>query len=173
MNNRQKKSTILIVIAVVAVAIGIFYFSSKNKKTEIVDESVEIVFNKQGELNFIDATTNDTLTSIDIEIADNDYKRARGLMFRKSIPDNAGMLFIHDHEDILSFWMKNTYISLDMIFVNAEKKVVTIHRHTEPLKEWNYTSTKPATYVIEVNAGFCNKHGIKEGNIISYKNLEN
>ena len=169
MDKRQKKSIILIVIALVAAAIGIFYLSSKNKKTEIADESVEILFNKQGELNFIDATTNDTLTSIDIEIADNDYKRARGLMFRKSIPDDAGMLFIHDHEDILSFWMKNTYISLDMIFVNSEKKIVTIHRHTEPLKEWNYTSTKPATYVIEVNAGFCTRHAIKEGDLIQFE----
>jgi hypothetical protein len=78
------------------------------------------------------------------------------------------MLFINSEEEMQSFWMKNTYIPLDMIFVNANKEIVTIHVNTTPLKEWNYTSTKPALYVVEVNAGFTNRHGIGTGDKIDF-----
>lgn len=132
-------------------------------------EMLNIPFNKQGELVFIGKENGDTLSVIGIEVADNDQKRARGLMYRASIPENDGMLFIHDVEDIQSFWMKNTYISLDMIFVNSQKEIVTIHAGTEPMKEWNYTSTAPALYVVEVNAGYSVKNNIKVGDKIDYR----
>lgn len=165
----KQKKTIYILAAVVILGTAFLLFLSKKKDTPFVnDKALDIPFNKQGSLAFISAATNDTLSVIDIEVADNDQLRARGLMYRASIPENSGMLFIHDVEDIQSFWMKNTYISLDMVFVNAQKEIVTIHAGTEPLKEWSYASTAPTLYVVEVNAGYCVKNNIKVGDKIEY-----
>lgn len=150
----------------------ILYFLLKPKEvaqTNMEGETIEIPFRKQGELQFIGQQSNDTLAVIDIEVADTNELRARGLMYRRSLPENAGMLFIQTIEEIQSFWMKNTYIPLDIIFVNAEKKIVTIHAGTTPLKEWSYASTEPSLYVVEVNAGFTNKHGIRIGDAIEFE----
>ena len=115
------------------------------------------------------AQNNDTLSVIDIEVADNNQRRARGLMYRKSLPADAGMLFVFDEEEIQGFWMKNTYIPLDMLFVNADNEIITIHTNTAPLKEWNYASTRPALYVVEVNAGYCAQKKITEGDKIIFE----
>ncbi|MGI6047155.1 MAG: DUF192 domain-containing protein [Petrimonas sp.] len=155
---------ILIVAAVVAVLIF-----KKGKNSDVFQtESLEIPFNKQGSLTFLSADNNDTISTIDIEIADNNQRRARGLMYRKSLPADAGMLFIFDVEEIQGFWMKNTYIPLDMLFVNANNEIITIHANTAPLREWNYASTKPALYVVEVNAGYCIQKNITEGDKINF-----
>lgn len=171
---KRKNKTMWILLSALAVIVvtGIF-LSRKNINNSSApssqSEKLNIPFNKQGELAFISKETGDTLSVIEIEIANNDQKRARGLMYRSSIPENAGMLFIHDYDDIQSFWMKNTYISLDMLFVNSAKEIVTIHAGTEPLKEWNYTSTAPSLYVVEVNAGYTVKNNIKVGDKIDFK----
>lgn len=165
----KPKKTIYILLAAAILGVAIVLFLPKKKDTPIVNEkALNIPFQKKGELTFIDGETNDTLSVIEIEVADNDQLRARGLMYRSSIPENGGMLFIHDAEDIQSFWMKNTYISLDMIFINAQKEIVTIHAGTEPLKEWSYASTAPALYVVEVNAGYCTRNAIQLGDKIEF-----
>ena len=171
MNRKKNNKTlpVFIVLGIIAIAALVFFVSRDKKENAIKEESFDIPFQKQGELTFLNITAADTLITIEIEIADNDQKRARGLMFRKSLPEKAGMLFIHETEEIVSFWMKNTYIPLDMIFVNANKEIVTIHSNTTPLKEWSYASTKPALYVVEVNAGFCHRYKIKEGDKMEFK----
>jgi uncharacterized protein len=85
--------------------------------------------------------------------------------------ENHGMLFIFPDEEMQSFWMHETYIPLDMVFVNTAKKIVTIHRNTQILSDQSYLSTAPATYVIEVNAGFCAAHNISEGDKITFIQL--
>jgi len=159
--------TLLIVLAGLVI-----YFSLKpditTEKTQST-EALDISFNKQGILMFIGRTSSDTLAIIDIEVADDNQKRARGLMYRKSLPEMGGMLFTHDVEQIQSFWMKNTYIPLDMIFVNSEKVIVTIHPNTTPMKEWSYASLEPALYVVEVNAGFCARYNIRQGDKIDFE----
>ena len=172
MNNKKKISVpiIVAVVAVLAIIVAWLFFSEHKKTPQISDNiSYEIPFNKQGTLTFLSAEGNDTISVIDIEIADNDQRRARGLMYRKSMPENAGMLFIHDRAEIQSFWMKNTYIPLDMIFVDSDNKIVTIHANTQPLREWSYASTEPALYVVEVNAGYCAKNKIAEGDKIEFQ----
>ncbi len=173
----KKKNRRTYLIALLIVVIGlILYFMIKpegNNNSISQDGALEIAFIKQGELVFINSTGTDTLANIDIEIADNNAKRARGLMYRKSIPENGGMLFIQDYEEIQGFWMKNTYISLDMIYVNSNKEIVTIHHNTTPLREWNYSSTEPALYVVEVNGGFCHNRNIKIGDRIDFVLLNN
>lgn len=124
-------------------------------------------FKKQGELVFLNST-NDTLKKINIELADDNYKRRTGLMYRKYMEENQGMLFISLFEEVQNFWMQDTYISLDMIFVNSKKEIIKIHKNTKPLTKNTYSSEKPAYYVVEVVAGFCDKYNIKENDKIYF-----
>ncbi len=82
-----------------------------------------------------------------------------------------GMLFVFEDATPRSFWMKNTYISLDIIYVDADKKIVSIQKSAVPLSEESLPSYKDAMYVVEVNAGFTDKYNIKEGDQISFKEL--
>jgi uncharacterized protein len=130
-------------------------------------------FTKEGELRFLEKKTNKRIVTIDIEIADNDYERTRGLMYRHSLPDNAGMLFIFEKTGPRSFWMRNTYIPLDVIFVDEKKQIITIYKKTEPLSYNAIPSKKDAKYVVEVNAGFCDKHGIVVGDLMAFERARN
>ncbi len=128
-------------------------------------------FTKEGELTFTDSLG--TLKAkIDLEIADNDYERQLGLMNRKEMKENEGMLFIFPRQDYQSFWMRNTLISLDMIFVNDQKKIVTIHKNTKILADQSYPSSQPALYVVEVIAGFTDRHNIQVGDKIDWMGTE-
>ncbi|WP_294080077.1 DUF192 domain-containing protein [Proteiniphilum sp. UBA5384] len=167
---KNKRNIYLVILLIVIVGLTVYYTQRGNGDTEIFTESgvMDIPFNKQGELFFTNQQNRDTLTVIDIEVADSDQLRARGLMYRRSLPENAGMLFIQTRAEMQSFWMKNTYIPLDILFVNAGKEIVTIHANTTPLKEWNYASTQPALYVVEVNAGFADRYGISINDKIEF-----
>jgi hypothetical protein len=89
-------------------------------------------------------------------------------MKRKNMEDNQGMLFIFPLERLQSFWMINTFLSLDIVFVNSRNEIVTIHKNTTPLLDRSYPSSDPAIYVVEVVAGFTVKHNISEGDKISW-----
>lgn len=148
-------------------------FFSKNKNAELTrpinDVGLStITFTKNGELTFLDKENN-FLAKIDIEIADTEEKRTQGLMFRSSMKETQGMLFIFDKEEMQAFWMKNTMIPLDMIFVNAKKEIVNVRANARPYDLSSYTSTAPAKYVVEVNGGFCKRHGIKSGDKITFR----
>ena len=103
-----------------------------------------------------------------VEIADSPAEQRRGLMFRKELAADHGMLFTFAIEEEHPFWMKNTYIPLDMIFVDAARKVVGVVANAEPLNETALTVGKPSKYVVEVNAGFAAKNGIGEGASASF-----
>ena len=167
MNKSTKRVLIVALLAITATAV---YFTTNKKEgnQSFTIEDTTPKFKKEGELLFISKSESDTLATIDIEIADNDQKTAQGLMYRSSMPENAGMLFLMSSEAIQGFWMRNTYIPLDMIFVNSNMQIVTIHANTTPMNENSYLSTAPALYVVEVNAGFCRKNNIKAGDIINY-----
>jgi len=88
-----------------------------------------------------------------VEIADTGEKRLRGLMFRKHIPENSGMLFVFDREEIQGIWMKNTLISLDLIFMDENRQVINIISNVPPCKTQPcpvYRSAGPAKYVLEL-----------------------
>ncbi len=97
------------------------------------------------------------------EVVRDEKDRARGLMFRKQLADRAGMLFVFDRQEPQYFWMKNTYIALDMIFIDEQMKVVGLVENAEPMTEKRQTVEAPARYVLEVNGGFCKKHGVEVG----------
>jgi uncharacterized membrane protein (UPF0127 family) len=127
----------------------------------------EPVFNKQGVLYFTNKHT-DTITNIEIEIADTPKKRETGLMHRHKMGTNQGMLFIFDKEERQSFWMKNTHIPLDIIFVNQEKTIVHIAENCQPYSLKSIPSFEYAKYVVEVNAGFANKYDLRIGDSINF-----
>ncbi len=108
------------------------------------------------------------VTTVRAAVADDDHSRSEGLMNVHDMPEDAGMIFIFDDEAPRSFWMANTPISLDIIFVNSDMEIVRIHRNTPPYSHENIVSEIPAKYVVEVNAGFTLDHDIREGMSISY-----
>jgi uncharacterized membrane protein (UPF0127 family) len=101
--------------------------------------------------------------TVSVEVADTPAATSRGLMFRRELPRDAGMLFVFDGEEPHQFWMKNTYLPLDMIFVSARLEVVGVVADAEPLNETPVGVGKPSKYVVEVNAGFARDRGIVPG----------
>ncbi len=98
-----------------------------------------------------------------VELASNDAERSRGLMFRKQLPEGRGMLFDFEHDQPVSFWMHNTYISLDMIFIGGDGRIVRIAENTEPLSDRLIPSGGPVRAVLEVIGGTARKLGIAPG----------
>src|SRR4030042_3400748 len=108
---------------------------------------------------------------ITAEVVSKPADRAKGLMFRKTLPDNEGMLFIFEEEDFHSFWMKNMIIHLDIIWLDKEKKVVYFEEDVPPCKEdpcTSYLPMKKAKYVLEVNSGFIKKEKLKLGDQLAW-----
>jgi uncharacterized membrane protein (UPF0127 family) len=101
---------------------------------------------------FLDAKDRE-LCRFEAEPAVTPEQQAQGLMFRTSLRRRTGMLFFHDRDDMQNFWMKNTYIPLDLIFINGRYEVVHFHRGARPHDERNISSRYPARYILEVNAG--------------------
>jgi len=159
---KKSLKPLIVKIGIATAALIVVFFFILNNCDDESSEMHYYKFKKEGELTFVDSTEN-PIIKIDIEIAENDYERQLGLMNRESMEEMQGMLFIFPEERFQSFWMMNTLFSLDMIFIDSKKEIVTIHRNTKPLSEQSYPSSKPALYVLEVNAGFCDKHNIKLG----------
>jgi uncharacterized protein len=102
-----------------------------------------------------------------VELVTNDAERARGLMFRKELPEGQGMLFDFEREQPVSFWMHNTYISLDMIFIRGDGRILSIAENTEPLSDRLVPSGGPVRAVLEVIAGTAVKLGIAPGDRVA------
>jgi len=100
---------------------------------------------------------------IDIEVAETPEEKARGLMFRTSVPERTGMLFPYPKAHEITMWMRNTYVSLDMVFIRADGVVHRIEAHTEPLSEKIVASQGPVTAVLELAAGAADRLGLKPG----------
>jgi uncharacterized membrane protein (UPF0127 family) len=102
-----------------------------------------------------------------VELATNDDERSRGLMFRKELPEGRGMLFDFEHEAPVAFWMHNTYIPLDMIFIRGDGSILRIAENTEPLSDRLIPSGGPVRAVLEVIGGTVRKFGIAPGDRVS------
>jgi uncharacterized protein len=170
--SNQKPNLYRIAVIVLIIAFAAFLLINNlytGKLSNDVNE--EYKFKKQGELTFYNSLGT-VETKINIQIADTDFDRQLGLMFRKSMEQNQGMLFIFPEESIQSFWMRNTYISLDMIFISANKKIITIHKNTTPLSDQSYRSTGPAKYVLEVDSGYTNRNRISIGDKVNWSQTQ-
>ncbi len=110
-----------------------------------------------------------TRASVKVEIAESPSKRAVGLMYRKQLPPDAGMIFVFPREERLTFWMKNTEIPLDMIFITSNLRVNGIIADAQPFSEDHLTVPDAySEYVLEVNGGFCKRHGIQVGDRVEF-----
>ena len=104
---------------------------------------------------------------VEVEIADTDAERQTGLMGRNILPENAGMLFVFEGEQTLSFWMRDTLIPLSIAYIDAEGRIVDI-QDMQPLDDVppHYVSAEPAQYALEVNQGFFEERGVVVGDTV-------
>jgi uncharacterized protein len=168
----MKKIVAIILIIVLLfgglISTGILNFS-KNSDEPILENSTdnstvaEPQFKKEGELTFL--KNQEKLT---IEIADNEAETTQGLMYRRTMPDSCGMVFIFADSQPRNFWMKNTYLPLDILFLDESKKIVTIQANRTPFSEEQIPSFENAKYVLEVNAGYCKRKGIQKGDLVKW-----
>lgn len=103
-----------------------------------------------------------------VEVARNDADRAQGLMFRRSMAADRGMLFDFGRVEPVSMWMQNTYLSLDMLFIRPDGTIARIAANTEPLSTRTVASGEPVLAVLELNAGTAAKLGIKPGDRVEH-----
>ena len=97
------------------------------------------------------------------EIADDEQERARGLMFRREMAREHGMLFLFEEPGMQSFWMRNTHLSLDLIFIGADGRIVNIAERAVPYTDTAVRSTGPAIAVLEINGGLAREMGLAPG----------
>lgn len=117
------------------------------------------------------ADADESLARFNVELAVEPAERRRGLMHRRSMVSGWGMLFVYPTEAMRSFWMKNTYIALDMVFADAAGRIVHIEKRVEPMTKAARSSGKPARYVLELKAGAADRHGLREGMYLAFSNL--
>ena len=167
----MKKNIYIIIIACAILQLFSCNTDSKNNK----NLTKEITFTKEGELSLFDLKDSipNLITKLDIEIAEDEYQIQTGLMYRESMLKNEGMLFIFPEEAPRSFYMKNTRFSLDIIFIDAKNKVVSIQKNAQPLNESSLSSEGPAKYVLEVNAKLSDMWNLKKGDSISFTKIKN
>jgi len=181
----MEKSLVVVVIAIVV--IGIVLLLPQFANPPIIDSNVVLDGEDEPELTEpndeipepedeidekFEAVVCFPTTCINAEVADSSQERAVGLMFREELGETEGMLFIFDSEATHSFWMKNTLIPLDLIWVNENMEIVHIE-HAVPCTTPScpsYTPSRPAKYVVEVNAGVVYGKGIKIGDPIILDN---
>ena len=151
----------------VLVMAGMLTACEKDSEKDTI-ETDPIVFKKEGELS-ISKPAGEVFRELDIEIADNDYERQTGLMYRESMEDNQGMLFIFDNSAPRFFYMKNTHIPLDIIYFSSDRTAVSFQENTVPMDVTPLPSGEPAQFVLEVNAGLVDEWGIEVGDKIDFE----
>lgn len=139
---------------------------STTKKKSI--ETKPISFKKEGELYLIRNNSGDTIQKLDIEIADTEYEHETGLMYREKMQKDRGMLFIYNSEAPRYFYMKNTYIPLDIIYFDKDSSFVSVQKNAEPRDETSLPSDGPAQFILEVNAGLSDQWELDKGDKIDF-----
>ena len=170
----QKRGKVLILVigglVLVVIAVRMFFMPGEGAykmPTSTIEGSPAQTIREDGLISFLNPDSKEIAT-IRAEIADDNASHARGLMGRTRMDEQQGMLFIFDYAEERSFWMANTPLPLDIIFIGADKSIVKIHQNTTPYSEQSLESGAPAQYVVEVNAGFCARNGVTEGCSISF-----
>ncbi|MCP9201446.1 DUF192 domain-containing protein [Gramella sp. GC03-9] len=150
---------------------GSLFTSCEDEKKPDEIETEEISFTKEAELYLIKAS-GDTIEKLDVELAETAYEHQTGLMYRDGMEDNQGMLFVYDDERVRSFYMKNTYFSLDIIYFAGDSTYVSVQENTTPMSETSLPSEGPTQFVLEVNGGLSAPWNLAEGDRISFTRLD-
>lgn len=137
------------------------------KKPKIIIEQ-KVLFRKEAKLDLLQSN-GELISTLNIEIADSPYERETGLMYRTNMEKNQGMLFIFDEESILTFYMKNTYMSLDLIFISEKKEIISIYKNAKSNDLSSISSKLPSKYVLEVIQGVSDNLDLKIGDRINYQ----
>ena len=165
----MKKSAFQLVV-LLTLGVSCLQFQSCKEEQRVI-KPVVIEFKKEAELVLKNA--NDSIIKkLDIEIADDEYKTQTGLMYRDQMGELQGMLFVFPDEDFRSFYMKNTNIPLDIIYIDADKKIVSFQKNTQPNNEISLPSNAPAKYVLEINAGLADEWQLEVGDKMEYIKVE-
>ncbi len=144
------KDSLVLVVVVVAIALAWHYYSSSVENRGFISAHfVSPAGAKSSELK--------------LEVAASESERRKGLMFRRELKQERGMIFVFPTQTEQRLWMRNTYLSLDMVFLDSQLNVVGILRDVPILNETMRTINKPSKYVVELNAGVCAKLGIEVG----------
>jgi uncharacterized membrane protein (UPF0127 family) len=106
--------------------------------------------------------------TFEVEVADTPAKREMGLQYRRELAENRGMIFLFPREDQLAFWMKNTPVPLDMIFINGERKIVGIVEKTVPFSLESRSVSGRSQYVLEINGGLSRRYGFEAGDSVRF-----
>jgi hypothetical protein len=157
------------VLSALLLAAALFTSCGADEPDNVITTGTE--FTKEGTLSFI-APTDSVIRTIDIEIAETDAERNRGLMHRRSMGFDRGMLFLFDQADESGFWMKNTPMPLYIMFVGPDSQVVSIAKRTTPFSEETIYPAAPKQFVVEVRAGFADRFGIDEGTRIRWQRTD-
>ncbi len=145
-----------------------FTLSCKEESKKVI-KTAPIIFKKEGDLSIYRGKTDSLLIKMDIEIADTDYETQTGLMYRDAMEENQGMLFIFPEGKIHSFYMKNTEIPLDLIFIDDNLHIASFQKNAKPYDEVGLSSKVPVKYVLEINAGYSEKWGLDVNDSIAFK----
>ncbi len=129
----------------------------------------KLFFKKEGVLYLKKANSDSIIKRLDIEIADDDYKIQTGLMYRTHLENHQGMLFIFPNLDFRSFYMKNTKIPLDIIYIDDNQSIVSFQKNAKPFDERSLPSEAPAKYVLEINGGLSDDWQLTVGDRIEFQ----
>ena len=157
-----------IILAFVVLCLSLVSCNTNSSQKELKTE--EVSFTKEGELS-ISRKDSIIVSKIDIEIADNEYERQTGLMYRSSMEKKQGMLFIFKDEQPRYFYMKNTEIPLDIIYISNKMKIVSMVKNAHPMNESSLPSNAPAQYVLELNGRMADTWSLKVGDSINYSEM--
>ncbi len=149
-------------------ALSVFAACKEVSKKSLNTEA--ITFTKEGTLQLFKKDS--LLVQLDIEIAETDYETQTGLMYRTAMKENQGMLFIFQEERMHSFYMKNTHIPLDILYLDSDFKVRSIQENTVPFDETGLSSQVPVRYVLEINAGLTQKWNIAQNDSIAFSRVK-
>lgn len=150
----------IVSLVILSAALGAYqYFEASSDERPLEGNQTEIYFEDHG---------------FSVEIADTSEERARGLMFRENLSENSGMLFVYEEEADRSFWMKNTLIPLDIIFLDSDFEVINIEQadpepNTSDENLRRYRSERPAKYVLEINQNRSEEIGLEKGSEMSLR----
>jgi uncharacterized membrane protein (UPF0127 family) len=135
-----------------------------------VDSTSDARFNPTLRVTIADSAGN-TIVQLAAEAAITDAEQQRGLMGRNHLPDRGGMLFLNEVEEERVFWMKNTPLSLDLLFINAANQIVSMKTNQPPYTLDPIPSEVPAQYVLEMKAGFADRYGLRTGMRVTWTEL--
>ncbi len=152
-------------LSLVAIIVSVFFaspvFAQQNTPMHLPIDPIALTINTaKGDVPF------------NVEIADNDEERERGLMFRTDLKDNSAMLFVFDQSRLISMWMENTPSALDMLFLNQSGRITTIHENAVPFSRDVISSGGPVKFTVEVKAGTVQRLGLRVGDKVRHPAID-